>query len=254
MENILIIKKFLNKIYISYYTLILIFIALITGLFKEICIISIIILIHELGHFYMFNKYKWNIEKIKIYPFGGVVVIDDDIDKNFKEEFIISISGPIFQEILFLFIFILYKYNFIDSYIYEIFKNYNVTILIFNLLPIMPLDGSKIVNILLNKIFNFRLSYILNMVISFIFLTIFIYIFKNDSSYYLIITFLIYQLIYYYKNRYIIFNRFILEKRLKRSNYIKYKKVDNIKNMYRNKKNLIKDDYYKTEYTYMNKK
>ena len=250
----MIIKKFLNKIHISYYTIILIFIALITGLFKEMCVISIIIIIHELGHFYMFYKYNWNISKINIYPFGGLVIIDDEIDKDLKEEFIITLFGPIFQEILFLIVFILYKSNCIDNYIYNLFKNYNLSILIFNLLPIMPLDGSKIVNILLNKIFNFRVSYILNILISCIFLIIFIYIFKNDSSYYLIITFLVYQLIYYYKNRYIIFNRFILEKRLKKSNYIKYKRINNIKNMYRNKKNLIKDNYYKTEYNYMNKK
>ena len=57
------------------------------------------------------------------------------------------------------------------------------------------------------------------------------------------------------KNRYYIYNRFILEKKLKKSSYIKFKKVDNIKKMYRNKRNLIKDDYgYITEYRYINKK
>ena len=46
-----------------------------------------------------------------------------------------------------------------------------------------------------------------------------------------------------------------LEKKLKRSEYKKYKKVDNIKKMYRNKKNLIKlDGSYITEYKYINKK
>ena len=250
----MIIKKFLNNIYISPYTIIFIFLALLTGLFKEICIISTIIIIHEFGHFIMLYLYKWNVRKINIYPFGGIISLDDDLDKNLNEELIVSISGPLLQEILFLIIFILYKKNIINEYIFNIFKNYNIAILIFNLLPIIPLDGSKIINVLLNKLFNFRISYMINIVISIIFLFIFILIFKNDTSYYLIISFLIYQIIYYYKNRHYIYNRFILEKKLKKSHYIKYKKIDSIKKMYRNKKNLIKDNYYKTEYNYINKK
>lgn len=248
------IIKFLNKLNINTYTIILIFLALLAGLFKEIIIISVIIIIHEFGHYYYLNKYKWNVNKIEIYPFGGITKIDEKLDMPLKEELIITLMGPIFQEILFLFVIILYKYNLLDKYYYNLFKNYNITILMFNLLPIIPLDGSKILNIFLNKLFNFRISYNINIFISVIFLSIFFIFFKNDSSYYLIIIFLIYQIIFYFKNRYIIFNRFILEKRLNKSNYIKYKKIDNIKGMYRNKRNLIKDDIgYITEYKYINK-
>ncbi|MBQ9024483.1 MAG: hypothetical protein IJ105_04600 [Bacilli bacterium] len=249
------IIKFLNKLHINTYTIILIFLAFLAGLFKEIIIISIIIIIHEFGHFYALNKYSWNVKRIDIFPFGGITKTDDKIDKPLKEELIISIMGPLFQEILFIIILIFYKYNIMDTYFYKLFKDYNITMLFFNLMPIIPLDGSKILNILLNKIFNFRISYILNIIISIIFLIVFAIIFKSDSSYYLIIVFLIYQILYSYKNRYIVYNRFILEKRLKKSNYIKYKKVNNVKKMYRNKRNLIKKDgSYITEYKYINKK
>lgn len=197
-------------------------------------------------------KYNWNVKKVTIYPFGGITILDDDIDKPLKEEFIITLSGPLMQELLFILIVMLYKYNIIDEYVYTIFKNYNFTILIFNLLPIYPLDGSKLINVLINKIFNFRLSYFINIIISIIFLSLFFIIFKNDSSYYLIIVFLIYQIIYYYKNRYIIFNRFILEKTLKKNEYFEYKKINNIKKMYRNKKHLFKkDNRYITEKEYI---
>ena len=203
----------------------------------------------------MLYKYKWNINKIVIYPFGGITHIDDKIDKPLNEELIITLMGPIFQEILFLLIILLYKNNIINSYIYNIFNDYNKSILLFNLLPILPLDGSKIFNIILNKFLNFRLSYKINIFISIIFLFAFMYMFRNDSSYYIIIVFLIYEILYYYKNRYIIYNRFILEKKLKKSKYIKHKKIDSVKKMYRNKRNLIKDNgTYITEYMYTNKK
>ena len=203
----------------------------------------------------MLYYFKWNVKKINIYPFGGVITLNEDIDKPLLSEFIINLSGPLFQEILFVFILILHKYNFITLYNYNLFKHYNFSILVFNLLPIIPLDGYKLFNIILNKFFNFRISYMINIIISIIFLIIFLLIFRQDSSYYFIIIYLIYQLIDNYKNRHYVYNRFILEKKLKKSSYIKYKKIDNIKKMYRNKKNLIKDNgSYITEYRYTNKK
>ncbi len=248
----MIIKKFLSKISFSSYTIILVFLAFLTGLFKEIIVISIIIIIHEFGHFIGIIRYKWNIKKVTIYPFGGIITLDDDIDKPLKEEFIITLSGPLFQELLFILIILLYQFNIINEYIYTLFKNYNFTILIFNLLPIYPLDGSKLLNVFINKIFNFRLSYFINIIISLLFLSVFFIIFKNDSSYYIIIVFLIYQIFYYYKNRYIVFNRFILEKALRKNKYIEYKKINNIKKMYRNKKHLFKkNNRYVTEKEYI---
>ena len=228
--------------------------ALLAGLIKEVIIISIIIIFHELGHFIMINKYKWNVKEIDIYPFGGIIILDEKIDKPLMQELLITFMGPIFQEVLFIIILFLFRYNIISEYIYNLFKNYNITILAFNLLPIIPLDGSKIFNVFLNKLFNFRVSYTLNILVSVIMLFLFFILFRKDSSYYLIIIFLVYQIYYCFKNRYFIFNKFILEKKLKKSNYIKYKKIDSPKKMFRNKRNLIKDNgSYKTEYIYINK-
>ena len=55
----------------------------------------------------------------------------------------------------------------------------------------------------------------------------------------MIIAFLLYQIIIKIKYKNYIFNRFILEKKIYKNNYKKYKKIRNIKNMFRNKKHLI---------------
>ena len=125
---------------------------------------------------------------------------------------------------------------------------------IFNLLPIIPLDGSKILNIILNKIFNFKVSYKLLSIISIFFLILFIYFFKNNYTYLIVISFLIYEVIYYIKNRNYIFNRFILEKYLYKNSYKSIKKINNINKMKRNKKHIIKNNnMYVTEKEYINK-
>lgn len=250
----MIIRKFLSKLKINNYTLILLFLSLITGLFKEIIVIFTIIIIHEFGHYIMMEKYKFNVKEIVIYPFGGITKLDDIIDKPLKEEFLVTIMGPLFQEILYIIILILYRQNNISEYIYLLYKNYNYSILLFNLLPIIPLDGSKIINIFLNKIFNFKISYLSNIIISILSLILFLAISNIDSSYYVIVIFLIFQIIYSIKNKNIIYNRFLLEKRLYKNEYHKYKKIRKLDNMFRNKKHLIKDkNMYILENKYLKK-
>ena len=58
--------------------------------------------------------------------------IDNIYNSSFINNFLISIMGAVFQCILFIF--------FKDSFFIKI----NFSIMIFNLLPIIPLDGSKI--------------------------------------------------------------------------------------------------------------
>lgn len=236
----MIIKIFFNKIVISKYTLFLLLICFITGLIKEISAVFILIIFHEFGHYIASYIFNWNIDKITIYPFGGIITYDENIDKPLKEEFIITILGPINQLIIyFIFVVLNKKYIISDTYL-NIMSNYNISMLIFNLLPVIPLDGSKLLNIFLNKILNYRLAYNILSFISFIFIVFFINKYKNNYSYFIIISFLLYELFNYIKNRKYMFNRFIFEKYLYKNKYKKYIKINNINKMKRNKKHIIK--------------
>ena len=201
-------------------------------------IVLLIIVIHEFGHFFISYLFKWNISSINIYPFGGLIIYNDKIDKSLKEELLVTIAGPINQCLLYLLIYILNNNLIISNYIYTIFKNYHYSILLFNLLPIIPLDGSKILNVILNKVFDFRLSYVFLLIISVIFTLVFIISF-NNKSYILIIMFIIYKAYIYIKERKIIYSRFILEKYLYKNKYKKYLFINNIKKMKRNKRHII---------------
>ena len=236
----MIIKSFLNKIKIDKITLIFIFICFITGLIKELLSIMILISIHELGHLLFSYIFKWNISKIIIYPFGGLIKYDDIIDKPLYEEFIITIMGPLFQIIIYLIFYYLHKNYYIEDYFFNILKSYHYGILIFNLIPIIPLDGSKILNILLNKLFSFRVSYILLLIISIIISILGIFLLINNYSYIFVLSFIITEIIFYIKNKNIIFNRFIYEKYLYDNKYKNIMKIDNLNRMKRNKKHLIR--------------
>ena len=153
-------------------------ISFISGLFWEIFIFLTTIFIHEMGHALVSLFYNWKIRYIKFSICGGYIEYDDIIDKPFKEEFLISIAGFCFQSILLFIVFLLYKNSIIMFDTFLLFKKYYLSILIFNLLPIIPLDGSKIINIILNIFFPYKKS--LRLLIIILLIIIFITFYFKD--------------------------------------------------------------------------
>ena len=218
------ITKNIFKIHVFFY--IIAFICFITGNFKNFIIFSSIIIVHELGHIIGALIFKWKIEKIILLPFGGITIFNENIDKSLKEEFIIAILGPLFQ----LMFYLLYKDNLIFNY-------YNLAILLFNLLPIYPLDGSKIFNVLFNLFLPYKLSHILSIILSFIFITLIIS-YKIDIS--LILIFIIIELFKEILKHKYYFNKFLLERYLYDYNYKKHKTINDIKKMKKQTKHIFK--------------
>lgn len=244
----------MNKIKIHYTYYIIIASFLLTGCFINLIAFTSLIIIHELGHYYTCKILKIKVDNIIIYPYGGITKINDKIDINLNKELLISISGIIIQSIYFFIIYLLYKNNFLREYTYNIFFKYHYNILIFNLIPIYPLDGSKILNIIINKIFNFKLSNILIIIISIINIILLLFIYKFNYSYIMILGILINYLYNYLTNIKYIYNRFLLEKYLYKTNFKNKKIINNYKNMYRNTNHIIKkDNTYQKEVDFLSK-
>lgn len=234
-------KKF--KINSATYFLILSF--LITGLIKNILLIYLIVIVHELGHIFIIKRLKYKIIKVEIYPMGGITSIDKKINTKITHEILISLFGVIFQIILGLLIYILYQNSFIRESTYILFKSYNKTIMLFNLLPIIPLDGYIFLRSILEYIFPYKKTYYISLILSIISIILFItYNEVFSLNNYLIISFLIYKIITSIKEFKYIYMRFLTERYLYELPYEKLK--------YENKMdiNLLKKDtyhYFKTK-------
>lgn len=243
-----------KKINISKLLIFIIFFSFISGLFKDILIFFMIIIIHEMGHIITSLFYGWKIRKISIGIIGGYITYDEVIDKPFKEEFLISISGFLSQLLFYTLFYILYKNNFISIKIFEMINRYNFSILLFNLIPIIPLDGSKILSIILNNFMSYKKTLkVLNFISIFlIILIIFIFIscnLKIEYSYIMILSFLFSNLITSIKDIPYLFNKFLFERYMYPINSNKYvfirgKKIEKMK---RQKKHyfVINDRCYK---------
>lgn len=249
MGNLLIIKTIFKKIYIDTFFLFFMLISCLSASFKNFFFFLSIIIIHELGHLMMGLILGWNVEKICLYPYGGVTKFNEDINRQIKEELLILLAGPLTQ-IIYLMI---GKSFFHDS----IFIYYNLSILIFNLLPIYPLDGGRIINLFFNYFFPFRFSYYLSITISFIMSFLFIFIsLKKGYTLNIILMFLIviFKTIEELRKRNYYFNKFLLERHLKNYYFKKVRVVKSIKKMMRDYRHIIKkDDIYYTEKDYLNK-
>ena len=96
------------------------FITILTGLFHDFLIFTLIIIIHEVGHVFAGICMKCFPEKILLLPFGGLTIFKMPINISINKELFIAIMGPITQ-IIFWFLF----------FRYDTYYNFNLFILIF---------------------------------------------------------------------------------------------------------------------------
>ena len=256
----MIIKNILKKVKIHSIFFFLAFASVITGLFKEFLVFTSIIIVHEFGHIISATVFRWNIKKINFYPFGGYIEFDEILNKPIKEEIVIVISGLLSQIIYFIIISFLFNNYIISENLYEMFKHYHYSILLFNLIPIYPLDGIKIVNLLLSKFMPYRIAHYISIVISIIFVIFFIIvsiIYYLNMNVILMFGILFKQIISEKKNHNLMCNKFIFERYLYNLNFNKTKIMRNekIKNMYRDRKHVFKiNNEYITEKKLLRKK
>jgi stage IV sporulation protein FB len=218
--------------------------SMITGLFKEFIILFVIIIVHEIGHLSAAAYFNFKIEKINLYPFGGYIKFNDQLNRSINEELAVLISGPLLQIIYFLIMTFFYNLNFFNASTYNVICNYHYSLLIFNLLPIFPLDGSKLLNLVLSKFISFKLSHLLMIYMSYIFLFILLisaqYI-SFDINIYFFVALLLTQLISEKKNHKNIYNKFLLERYLYNFHFSKMKIIRGkfLSKMMRDRKHLF---------------
>ena len=101
MEKILVMKTIFPKFKINSLTYLIFLSFLLTGFIKNILLIFLIVVVHELGHFFFLKYFSYEIEKIEIYPFGGVTTTNKYINSPINHDLIIYMGGVFFQLLLF---------------------------------------------------------------------------------------------------------------------------------------------------------
>lgn len=136
------------------FVIILLFSAL-TGYFIELMTLFAIVLVHELGHLFMAHEVGWKVKAVRLLPFGGVVEVEEAGGTSAKDELLVAIAGPLQNVWMMLLAKGLAELGWWSYEWSTYFIEANLWIALFNLLPVLPLDGGKIVQALL----SYRFSY-----------------------------------------------------------------------------------------------
>lgn len=203
-----------------------------------------IIIVHELGHILTSLYFHWHIEKIVILPFGGLTIFNEKINKPIIEELLIAVSGPLIQILCFSF-----SQN-------TLITKYHLLLLIFNLLPIIPLDGSKILNCLINYFLPFKTAHLTTIFLSLVFALIGCFC-RFNLVFLLVLFFLFKRIFKEYKMHQSIFNKFLFERYTYNLELKKYKKIKgrNLNKMFKSYRHLFYvDNKWQTEYEMLKKR
>jgi stage IV sporulation protein FB len=137
--------------------------AVITGQFMQLLTLFLIILVHEFGHVAAANYCGWQITEIKLLPFGGEVQMNPSSREHPWEEFWIALAGPISNVVMILVALVLQLFGIWEQEWVRFFIFGNAVIALFNLLPIYPLDGGRILQVLLSLYFPFKRAILLSL-------------------------------------------------------------------------------------------
>ncbi len=233
------------KININNSTYVCLLLSFLAGYFEYVYLFLLTILIHECGHMIFAKIIGFKFDKIILYPFGGITIYNEDLNVNSNKELFVLLGGITFQLLFFILIYILYNNSLVTDHTYTIIKRINIVLISFNFMPVLPLDGGKLTNIIFDKIFNYRLSNTISIIISIFFICIFIL--KNKTIFGIIlILFLIKSIVIEVLNLKYKYNKFLLERYINDYNFKRIKIINNINKLKRDNYHIINNTLEKT--------
>ncbi|MDE6200516.1 MAG: site-2 protease family protein [Clostridiales bacterium] len=137
------------RIYISpiMFVMALYFVAV--GMAYEFCCSLAAVLLHECAHARVAKKLGYELNVIKLMPYGAALC--GDVQLKPKDEVVIALAGPVFNLLIAVVIAAVWwllpsSYMFTQAFCYG-----NVYIGLFNMLPVYPLDGGRVMLGVLSK-------------------------------------------------------------------------------------------------------
>lgn len=157
--------------------ILLAFVLIYFGWLEQFVVYFVVLCLHEYAHYFVAKKLGYTLNKVVFMPYGAGLGGKTQII-NPKHEIVIALAGPVLNLILVV-LCVAVWWAFPITYAYtQMFVLSNLALAIFNLVPVFPLDGGRVlICVFLHKekrIIAYKIMKILGFVFSFIFAVLFV--------------------------------------------------------------------------------
>lgn len=142
---------------------------------SEIFIGIISIILHEFTHIFFGNRFGCKLYNLKIGITGANAELSDIEELSENEKLILYLSGPLMNLFLSFILYIIFRLTNID--IFNMACGINLGLFVFNLFPAYPLDGARVLEIILSKYIIYKRSKKIVEILSFFIASILIVMF-----------------------------------------------------------------------------
>lgn len=121
----------------------------VSRVFSALCAL----LLHESGHLVAARLLGVSIAEVEITPLGGVMTVENPESLSGGKQFLLACAGPLFSLIGCLLAPALFSSGVASFSFCCSFAKANLLLLLFNLLPVLPLDGGHMLRAILRRFF-----------------------------------------------------------------------------------------------------
>lgn len=140
--------------------------SLATGYFIETITLFGIVIIHEIGHIAVAKELGWQVTEVQLLPFGGVATVEENGMAEPLDEIVVALAGPFMNVVMLFASLVFWWLGFWTVEWTQFFMKSNMLIAAFNLLPIWPLDGGRIVQAVLSYGLPYRSAVVISLGLS----------------------------------------------------------------------------------------
>ncbi len=125
------------------------------GLVAQALLVFGLVFCHELAHLLTARAYGFRVAGLELFPFGGAAYCDDLFEGRKFEESMMALAGPALNVVLLFGAQALRWQGVWTGELAEDFVRFNFWLATFNLIPVLPLDGGRVVRALFAENFGF---------------------------------------------------------------------------------------------------